>query len=151
MWESLWQTSDKLKDAGYILPPVAHLGSGPSGVQYYPGTGLPEKYDKHFFMVDFRGGSSAAPCIPSRSSQTGATYKLVDQANFIKGMLCHRHRLQHRAAECMPATGPKGGTNPEKGRIYRIFDPNPPKDAARRPDAQTAGGWIRQNIRMTNW
>ncbi len=58
MWEKIYETAGKLIDAAYILPPVAHLGSGPSGVAYYPGTGLPKSYEGHFFMVDFRGGAA---------------------------------------------------------------------------------------------
>ena len=39
----------------YILPPIKQLGQGPSGVGYYPGIGLPERYDNHFFYCDYKG------------------------------------------------------------------------------------------------
>ncbi len=41
----------------WIVPPVANLANGPSGLTYYPGLGLPERYDQHFFLCDFRGSS----------------------------------------------------------------------------------------------
>ena len=34
---------------------MINIGDGPSGLVYYPGTGLPDKYQGHFFMCDFRG------------------------------------------------------------------------------------------------
>ena len=45
--------------AAYIIPPLANLGYGPSGLTHYPGTGFPEKYRGHFFLCDFRGGASS--------------------------------------------------------------------------------------------
>src|SRR6185369_5013683 len=40
----------------YLIPPFAHIASGPAGLTYYPGTGLPEKYKGHLFLCDFRAG-----------------------------------------------------------------------------------------------
>ena len=127
MWESLWQTSDKLKDAAYILPPVAHLGSGPSGVAYYPGTGLPAKYDKHFFMVDFRGGSAHSIVHSFALEQKGASYELVDHGEFIKGMLATDIDFSPRGG-MYACDWTEGWNKPGKGRIYRVFDPNSAAD-----------------------
>ena len=46
--------------AAFIVPPVANLANGPSGLTYYPGLGLPERYNKHFFLCDFRGSSGGS-------------------------------------------------------------------------------------------
>ena len=127
MWENLWQTSDKLKDAAYILPPVAHLGSGPSGVAYYPGTGLPEKYNKHFFMVDFRGGSSGSSVHTFTLEPNGASYKLTDRSDFIKGLLATDIDFSPRGGLYV-CDWTEGWNKPGKGRIYRVFDPNAGKD-----------------------
>ncbi|HET6250176.1 MAG TPA: HEAT repeat domain-containing protein [Tepidisphaeraceae bacterium] len=121
MWESLWQTEDKLKDAAYILPPVAHLGSGPSGVAFYPGTGMPEKYNRHFFMVDFRGGSSGSTVHSFALDPAGASYKLVDHGTFIKGMLATDIDWSTRGG-MYACDWTEGWNKPGKGRIYRIFD-----------------------------
>ncbi len=43
--------------AAYIVPAVANVADGPSGLTYYPGVGLPEIYRGTFFLVDFRGGA----------------------------------------------------------------------------------------------
>jgi putative heme-binding domain-containing protein len=65
--EGLW-TPDAGKKAPAVLPPVVLIGHGPSGVAYYPGTGLPQQYDRHFFMCDFPGGVRAFRINPSGAS-----------------------------------------------------------------------------------
>lgn len=127
MWESLWQTSDKLKDASYILPPVAHLGSGPSGVACYPGTGLPAKYDGHFFMVDFRGGSAHSVVHSFALKPSGASYELIDREDFIKGMLATDIDFSPRGG-LYACDWTEGWNKPGKGRIYRVFDPQSADD-----------------------
>ncbi|HZK81570.1 MAG TPA: HEAT repeat domain-containing protein, partial [Humisphaera sp.] len=127
MWEQLYQTADKLKNAAYILPPVAHLGSGPSGVAYYPGTGLSHAYDKHFFMVDFRGGSTHSVVHSFALKQNGATFDLVDHGDFIKGMLATDIDFSTRGG-MYACDWTDGWAKPGKGRIYRIFDPAAEQD-----------------------
>jgi quinoprotein glucose dehydrogenase len=38
-------------DAAYVVPPLAHIAAGPSGVTYNPGVTLvPDRYKDHFFL-----------------------------------------------------------------------------------------------------
>jgi quinoprotein glucose dehydrogenase len=53
--ERLWQTAGT-NTAAWLVPPVAHVGHGPAGIAYYPGTGLGPRFDDTFFMADFPGG-----------------------------------------------------------------------------------------------
>jgi quinoprotein glucose dehydrogenase len=53
--ERLWGLPTN-NTALHSLPPVAHITHGPSGFAYYPGTGLPERFNNHFFIADFPGG-----------------------------------------------------------------------------------------------
>lgn len=53
--ERLWHTRESNTSLS-ILPPVAHVGHGPAGIAYYPGTGLGPAYENHFFYADFPGG-----------------------------------------------------------------------------------------------
>ncbi|MDB6171716.1 MAG: Heme-binding protein [Chthoniobacteraceae bacterium] len=53
--EKLWEL-DTDTTALSQLPPVGHIGHGPAGIAFYPGTGLPESYNGHFFFADFPGG-----------------------------------------------------------------------------------------------
>jgi quinoprotein glucose dehydrogenase len=70
--------------AAYIVPPIANISSGPSGVTYNPGTGLPEKYAEHFFLADFHG--DAGSCVHSFAVKPkGASFELVDASLLVKG------------------------------------------------------------------
>ncbi|HYT95545.1 MAG TPA: PQQ-dependent sugar dehydrogenase [Gemmataceae bacterium] len=58
--EKLWHLPHE-GQAAYLVPPLAHLADGPSGLTYHPGVILiPERYRDHFFLCDFRGGSGAS-------------------------------------------------------------------------------------------
>ena len=121
MWEHLWQVQER-SNAAYLLPPIADMGAGPSGIAYYPGTGFPHEYDKHFFEVDFRGGFTGSGVHTFTMEPRGAGFKMGDLHNFVWDLL---------ATDI--AFGPQGGAyitdwvdgwNPKGvGRIYHVFDP----------------------------
>jgi len=71
--ERLWHTRES-NTAAYIVPPVAHIGHGPAGIAWYPGTGLPARYDRHFFVSDFPGGLRTFAVEPD-----GAFFKVVPE------------------------------------------------------------------------
>jgi quinoprotein glucose dehydrogenase len=108
-------------DCASIVPPVAHLGAGPSGVAHYPGTGLPEKYKDHFWMVDFRGTATGSGIHCFALSPKGAGFEMTDRSQFIWNVL---------ATDCV--FGVNGGLYLSdwvggwavtgKGRIYRVHD-----------------------------
>lgn len=83
--EGLW-TPDAGKKAASVLPPVVLIGHGPSGVAYYPGTGLPQQYDRHFFMCDFPGGVRAFRINPSGASYASELPQQVLLDNSTKEM-----------------------------------------------------------------
>ena len=118
--EKLWYPQFE-GQAAYIVPPIANLGYGPSGLTYYPGTGMPAKYRGHFFLCDFRGGASSGIHTFSLKPK-GASYELDSYEQF----LC----------EALPTDvefGPDGAlyytdwihgwTKQGGGRIYRISHP----------------------------
>ena len=58
--EKLWYPAFD-GQAAYIVPPVANLADGPSGLAIDPGVSLlPAEYRNHFFLVDFRGSSGSS-------------------------------------------------------------------------------------------
>lgn len=61
--EQLWSLPPT-NTAAFLIPPVAHIGHGPAGLAFYPGTGLPPMYNNHFFMCDFPGGVNAFTVVP---------------------------------------------------------------------------------------
>ena len=120
--EKLWELPP-LNTAAYILPPIAHIGNGPAGLAFYPGTGMPPRYENHFFMCDFPGGVHSFAL-----RQRGASYEVVDLREFFWGLY--------------PVDidfGPEGGAyvadwvagweKTNKGRIYRVFDPDTVSEA----------------------
>jgi len=70
-----------------IVPPVANLGDGPSGLVAYPGVGLPQRYNDHFFLADFRGSKVNSGIRTFAVKPKGASFELVDSDWFIKGVL----------------------------------------------------------------
>lgn len=69
------------------IPPVANLADGPSGLTYYPGVGLPERYNGHFFMVDFRGTAGNSGIRSFAVNPMGATFELKDLHQFVWSIL----------------------------------------------------------------
>ncbi|HWY86965.1 MAG TPA: PVC-type heme-binding CxxCH protein [Gemmataceae bacterium] len=119
--EKMWHVAADIQPA-HVLPPVAHIANGPSGVTYFPGTGqLPDRYQDHFFLVDFRGSSGGSGIHAFALKPKGASFEIIDQHQFVWSVL---------ATDC--DFGPDGVfylsdwvegwglTN--KGRIYKVFD-----------------------------
>jgi quinoprotein glucose dehydrogenase len=119
--EMLWGM-EGTNTSSYYLPPVAHIGAGPSGVAYYPGTGLPARYDGHFFMCDFRGGpNSVVRSFALRPK--GASFEAYDENEFLTGPLCTDVDFGTDGAVYV-SDWVKGWDKTDKARIYRVFDPN---------------------------
>ena len=119
--ERLWHPAHE-GQAAYVLPPVANLADGPSGLTCYPGTGLPESYAGAFFLCDFRGTPRASGIHTVRTLPRGASFELGPVEPFVWGTL---------ATDC--DFGPdgrlyftdwvEGWGQTGKGRVYRAFDP----------------------------
>jgi quinoprotein glucose dehydrogenase len=139
--EKLWELHGT-NTAAYILPPIAHIGHGPAGLAFYPGTGMPARYDNHFFLCDFPGGVHSFALQPK-----GAAYQMAD--------------LQEFLWQLFPVDvdfGPDGGAyvadwiqgweKTGKGRIYRVYDPAAAKDASVRETKKLlAEGMTKRSLR----
>ncbi|MGZ8940355.1 MAG: HEAT repeat domain-containing protein, partial [Limisphaerales bacterium] len=119
--ERLWELAPT-NTAAYVIPPIAHIGHGPAGLAYYPGTGLPNQYRNHFFMCDFPGGVQSFTVQPR-----GAGFDVANVRQFLWDLF--------------PVDvdfGPDGGVyvldwvqgwdKTGKGRLFRIFGENTAKD-----------------------
>jgi quinoprotein glucose dehydrogenase len=84
--EKLWDEKEAT-NAKYVIPPVANIGDGPSGLTFNPGSGLSGRYNGHFFMSDFRGGAAASVVHDISLDPKGAWYQLKERADFVKGIL----------------------------------------------------------------
>ena len=118
MSERIWWTNFPGRVAAY-LPPLAHTENGPSGLTYYPGTGMPDQFKDTFFLCHFKGQDSVSGINMIKQTPGGATYSVTSQPEFIWNT--------------MPTDtdfGPDGNLyftdwvegwpKSEKGRVYRI-------------------------------
>lgn len=111
--------------AAFIVPPVGTIGAGPSGLCYYPGTGLDDSYKGHFFECDFRGESGGVWDLSHQA--LGAGFKMNESKQFFWNVqatdICFAPDGSMLSSVWVGGIG-KGG----KGRIYKIRDPKFEKD-----------------------
>jgi quinoprotein glucose dehydrogenase len=125
--EKIWEPQHDGQPA-YIVPPIANIADGPAGLTYYPGLGLPERYQGHFFLADFRGGSGAQSGIRSFANKPkGAGFEMVDAHEFIWGVLGTDVDFGPDCAVYV-SDWVAGWGKPNKGRIYRVAYPEAEKD-----------------------
>ncbi len=86
IWEVVTEENAEFRP-DWTLPPLEHVGAGPSGFVYDPGVGLPVEYDDHFFMCDFTGSAARSRIWTFRAVPDGAGYRVVDPRVFAEGML----------------------------------------------------------------
>ncbi len=71
----------------WLIPPLAHVGAGPSGLAAYPGTGLPSRFAGRFLLCDFRGGA-ANSCVRSFSLEpAGGSFRVSLDEETFRGLL----------------------------------------------------------------
>ncbi|MDB6129792.1 MAG: hypothetical protein JWM04_899 [Verrucomicrobiales bacterium] len=107
--------------ASYILPPVSVLGNGPSGLTYYPGTGLPDSYKEHFFMANFSGNGNNSGVFSVSVKPKGAGYQLEDNKRLIWNILATDVEMGVDGGAYV-SDWVSGWNKTGKGRIYRIHD-----------------------------
>ncbi|MDB6148811.1 MAG: hypothetical protein JWQ44_259 [Chthoniobacter sp.] len=127
--EGMWHL-DVAKTNLSLLPPVAHIGHGPAGIAFYPGTGLPDSYRDHFFYADFPGGVRAFRVTPKGASYTVENPGDILQDNAQKNMT---GKLLWGLDPSDVQFGVDGGAyvldwtrgweKTGKGRIFRVHDP----------------------------
>ena len=115
--------------ASYIIPPIANLGDGPSGLTHDPGTGLPAKYRDHFFMADFRGTSTNSGIRSFANRPNGASFDLVDSEQFAWSVLATDVDFGPDGSLYL-TDWINGWNKPMKGRIWKL--------SARTPDPAAA-------------
>ena len=67
---------------------VMNDASGPSGLTYDPGTGLPEELRGRFFLADFRGGPAMSSVHAIKLAPKGAGFEVVEQKPIFGNVLC---------------------------------------------------------------
>lgn len=131
--EKVWHKYD-VDTPAYVVPPIEHVADGPSGLAYYPGTGLGDEFQNRFFLCDFRGQKSNSGVRTFRVQREGAFYKVVDMEQSLWKLLVTDIDF-----------GPDGNVYVSdwvhgweglgKGRIYKINDAS--ADAELKKQVQT--------------
>ncbi len=124
--EKLWYPHFE-GQAAYIVPPIANIASGPSGVAYFPGSGLPERFRDHFFLVDFRGAGANSGIHSFTLNPKGAYFELAQPEHFIWGVLATDVKFGVDGGIYL-SDWVEGWGLTGKGRIYRVHDPALDKD-----------------------
>lgn len=122
MQEGIWETRHEGRPA-WALPPLKHVGSGPSGFVFYPGTGLSDRYEDHFFMCNFLGSPEHSGIIAMKMVPDGAGFKVEDDHDFIKGVLCTDVDFDMQGSMVI-SDWVQGWYSTHTGRILKIADPS---------------------------
>ena len=117
--ERLWDAKEA-PHAKYLIPPVANIAAGPSGLTYNPGTGLSDKYNRHFFLSDFRGGASTSVVHEIALEPAGAAFTATYR-DFLKGILTTDVEFGTDGALYV-LDWVEGWSGANKGRIYKFTD-----------------------------
>jgi len=119
--EKIWHPYHREQPA-YIVPPIDNLGDGPSGIAYYPGTGLGEEWKDFFFLVDFRGGSASSGIRAIRVEPVGAFYRIAESASPLWNILATDLGFAPDGS-MLVSDWVNGWVGEGKGRIYRFSAP----------------------------
>ncbi|MFN7876952.1 MAG: HEAT repeat domain-containing protein [Pirellula sp.] len=114
----------------YIVPPIANLSDGPSGLVYYPGVGLDGNEDLagSFFLCDFRGQSSNSGIRRIKLKPKGATFEIQTNEEYIWNVLATDVDFAPDGSMYL-SDWVNGWDGENKGRIYR-FAPKSEDSAA---------------------
>jgi quinoprotein glucose dehydrogenase len=129
--EKIWYVPGPEGDPpAYVVPPLLHLGNGPSGITHYPGVGLADKYKDHFFACDFTSNAGSSVIWALRFKPKGAGFEVADKPEpFVRGMVPTDCEFGPDGAfywsDWISGWGPTG-----KGRIFRVSDPEAMKNPA---------------------
>ncbi len=116
--EGLWKPHFE-GQAAYIVPPLANICDGPSGLAYNPGTALGGAYANTFFICDFRGDASYSGVQTFTVKPKGSSFELDRFEKFLWGTLVTDCQFGPDGALWF-SDWVAGWNKTGKGRIYRL-------------------------------
>ncbi|MEM9081747.1 MAG: HEAT repeat domain-containing protein, partial [Verrucomicrobiota bacterium] len=122
MADHMWDLQNEHQPA-WLLPPIAHLTNGPSGLTYHPGTALGGQYQGHFLICDYKGGPAASGIWSFRLEQHDANYILADASKFIWGLGATDIDFGYNGTAYI-TDFVNGWESTNQGRIISLFDQN---------------------------
>jgi quinoprotein glucose dehydrogenase len=85
MADKMWQPPTAGQPA-YIVPAVANLTDGPSGLTYHPGTGYREAEAGRFLVCDYKGSAATSGIWSLKVEPEGAGMKMTDARHAVWGV-----------------------------------------------------------------
>ena len=125
--EKLWQPRTK-DTAAYVLSPICNIEDGPSGLTYYPGTGLNDRYRGSLFITHFKGSVAKSGIYTYNVKPKGAGYAIADSQPFLTSALPTDVKFGPDG-RLYTSDWADGWPKSKRGRIYAISDPQHAKDA----------------------
>ena len=120
--EKIWHTECDGQPA-WCLPPLAHLGAGPSGFCAYPGTGLTPHFDGRFLLADFRGAPAGSSVRSFRVRPKGGSFEPTDEEETFRNVLATDVEIGPDGAVWV-SDWAGGWDGDGKGRIWRFLPSN---------------------------
>lgn len=129
MSEDLWKPDFEGR-AAYVLPPLANIEDGPSGITYYPGTGFDPSFDQTLFMTHFKGSVATSGIQTYKLAEDGAAHRVTESEQFLWGTLPTDITFAPNG-DFYFVDWVVGWPKSNKGRIYSVTPKSPSADAAR--------------------
>jgi quinoprotein glucose dehydrogenase len=119
--EKLWMPRFAGQPA-YVLAPICNIEDGPSGITYYPGTGLSPEYASSVFITHFKGAISRSGIQTYSVKPHGASYAIVDSKTVLTNSLPTDVKFGPDG-RLYYSDWAEGWPKSKRGRIYAIYDP----------------------------
>lgn len=142
--ERLWWPRHDAQ-AAYLLPPICNLEDGPSGIAYYPGTGLNSSYRGHLFITHFKGAIAKSGIYTYTVKPQGASYAIDQAKPFLTSALPTDVKFGPDG-RLYTSDWADGWPKSRRGRIYAISDPQAEADPLVRETRELIGGdWTKRS------
>ena len=126
MQEKMWEPQNAQQPA-YMVPPIANLTSGPSGLAYHPGTGYRKLAEGQFLICDYRGGAAASGIWHFGIRPDGAGFGLQNSGKFNWGVAATDLEWGYDG-RLYVADYAGGWVSHQAGRVYHLSEPGLAED-----------------------
>ena len=135
--EQLWWPRHEGQSAA-IIPPICNIEDGPSGIAYYPGTGLNPSYAGSIFVTHFKGTIAKSGIYTYKVKPQGATYDIADAKPFMTSALPTDVKFGPDG-RLYTSDWADGWPQSKRGRIYTVSDPKHANDPLIKETKQLIG------------
>jgi quinoprotein glucose dehydrogenase len=119
--EKMWHPRHA-EQAAFLLAPICNIEDGPSGIAYYPGTGLNESFRGSIFITHFKGNIARSGIYDYKVKPNGASYAIAAAKPFLTSALPTDVKFGPDG-QLYYSDWADGWPKSKRGRIYAISDP----------------------------